>query len=329
MTGSASGQWLSTQSVAVIDLGSASSRMLISSVSAGNIRKQTVTRMGEGLVSGGLIASASLQRVREVLLDYRRLCDETATDQIAVVATAAARQARNNSDLVSVVSDVFDVELQVLSEREEGRLAFAGATASLGSDSPHDGAADGTLALVLDIGGASTEFSVGTVGSGSAEPTEVVSIPVGAVTITEQYIESDPPDPAELSSALSVVSSHVDDVIRLMPGVVAAAESGLVIGVGGTISTCAAVEIGLIDYHFDAINGFRLEREAVEDVFRTLATEDHADRAFNPGLAADRVPLVVGGLCILVAVMRRLGIGEIIVSEEDLLEGLVAELRQQ
>ncbi len=321
--------------VAVIDLGSGSSRLLISYPAANqaspdeepgvaDIRLHVVTRMGEG--SAGVLSSEGLARVEEALLTFQQRCADARVQHIVVVATEAARRATNVHELQGLVQRVLGTDVHVLSSADEGRLAFAGATSGLAS---------GSLALVLDIGGASTEFAVGhtdapgntRAASLSPNQVSVVSLPIGAVQISDQYIESDPPDPAELSSALSVVTSHVDDVIRDLPAVLDAISQGVVVGVGGTNTTTAAVELGLAEYRADVINGFVLERDAAEDVFRTLATESNADRAFNPGLHAERVSLIVGGLCVLLAVMRRLVINEIIMSEADLLDGIVAELR--
>ena len=327
--------------VAVIDLGSGSSRLLISypdvvqaspdeGSGEADVRLQIVTRMGEG--SAGMLSSEGLARVEEALLTFRQRCADARVQHIVVVATEAARRATSVHELRGLVQRVLGTDVHVLSSADKGRFAFAGATSGLES---------GSLALVLDIGGASTEFAVGHTGtpgntdmpgntraeSPSLDQISVVSIPIGAVQISEQYIQSDPPDPAELSSALSVVASHVDDVVRDLPAVLDAITDGVVVGVGGTNTTTAAVELGLAEYRAGVINGFVLERDAAEDVFRTLATESSADRAFNPGLHAERVSLIVGGLCVLVAVMRRLVISEIIMSEADLLDGIVAELR--
>lgn len=302
-------------SIAVIDLGSASTRMLICDESGATQHWQETTAMSQGLTDKRGLSADALGRVQKVLTRYREHCDAAEVRSIVAVATAAARQSDNSGDLVALVRQTLGVELEILSESREGELAFRGAT---------KGVADDELVLVLDIGGASTEFVVGVTGAGAAD---TLSVPIGAVLVTEAYIESDPPDPAELSSALSVVSSHVEDAIRLLPTLTNAAAYGTVIGVGGTLSTTAAVEIGLQTYDRSKIQDFVLERAAVEDVFRTLATEDHEDRAFNPGLPADRVPYIVGGLCVLTAILRHLVISEIIVSEDDLLDGLLAELQ--
>jgi exopolyphosphatase/guanosine-5'-triphosphate,3'-diphosphate pyrophosphatase len=177
---------------------------------------------------------------------------------------------------------------------------------------------------VVDIGGGSTEFIVGTGpaagAGGAAEVLGVMSVDVGCVRLTEAWLHSDPPAPEELSQAISVVQAYLDDVDRELPS---AGVARTLIGTAGTVTTVAAVEIGLAEYDPEVLHHFRLTREAAEDVFRTLATEPAADRRHNPGLEAARVDVIVGGAAVLVAVMRHWGFEEMIVSEADILDGLV------
>ena len=194
--------------------------------------------------------------------------------------------------------------IEVIDGAEEGRYGFLGATSEL----------DESLApfLVLDIGGGSNELATGTDAFDGA-----VSIPVGSVRLTEQQLQSDPPAPEELSNAFAIVDAHLDDVLRELPAV---ADAAMLVGIGGTITTIAAVEIGLAEYDRDALHRFVLTRAAAEDVFRTLATERLADRVHNPGLPRDRSDIIVGGCCVLLAVMRRLELKDCVVSETDLLD---------
>jgi exopolyphosphatase/guanosine-5'-triphosphate,3'-diphosphate pyrophosphatase len=168
---------------------------------------------------------------------------------------------------------------------------------------------------VVDIGGGSTEFAV----DGG-----VVSIDVGCVRLTERFLHGDPPDAGELSDALSIVRGHLDDVVRELPATLDAAR---LVGLAGTVTAMAAIEQGLPVYDADKVHHFALTRAAAEDVFRTVATEPRARRRHNPGLEPDRVDVIVGGALILVAVLRHFGFDECLVSERDLLDGLVAELR--
>jgi exopolyphosphatase / guanosine-5'-triphosphate,3'-diphosphate pyrophosphatase len=140
---------------------------------------------------------------------------------------------------------------------------------------------------------------------------------------TERFLHGDPPRAEELAQAISVVEDYLDDVRRDVDG---AAEAARLVGLAGTVSTIAAVEIGLAEYDRDRIHHFVLSRHATEDVFRTLAMEKRADRVFNPGLEAARADVIVGGCIILVAIMRRFGFSECLVSEEDILDGLAMTL---
>ncbi|MDA0286561.1 MAG: hypothetical protein O3B92_04215, partial [Actinobacteria bacterium] len=194
----------------------------------------------------------------------------------------------------------------------EGLLSFMGATSSF---------KDEKSTLVVDIGGASTELMVGTKSLDFA-----VSLPFGAVNITEAELHRDPPRPEELTNAISLVSDAVDDVAHNYPLV---RQVDRVVGVAGTIVTVAAVEVGQKTFDPAMLHELKLSRDAAEDVFRTLATEPLRDRVFNPGLPRDRADIIVGGCCVLVAVMRRLQISEMVVSQYNLLDGLISELRKK
>jgi exopolyphosphatase/guanosine-5'-triphosphate,3'-diphosphate pyrophosphatase len=146
------------------------------------------------------------------------------------------------------------------------------------------------------------------------------------VRVSEAWLKSDPPAPEELSQAVQVVREHLADVAREVPGV---ADAKTMLGLAGTVSTIAAVEIGLAAYDRDRIHHFRLSHAAVEDVFRMLATESADERRHNPGLEPGRVDVIVGGAIVLVTILRTFGIDEVLVSESDILDGLVRDLATQ
>jgi len=158
---------------------------------------------------------------------------------------------------------------------------------------------------------------------GTTEPEGALSVDMGCVRLTERFLASDPPRPEELSQAVSVARDYLEDVARDLP---AAAEARRLVGLAGTVSTVAAVELGLAAYDRDRIHHFVLTRAAVEDVFRTLATETRAQRIANPGMEAARADVIVGGTVILAAVMRYFEFDECLVSEADILDGLVLSL---
>jgi exopolyphosphatase/guanosine-5'-triphosphate,3'-diphosphate pyrophosphatase len=189
-------------------------------------------------------------------------------------------------------------------------LCFAGATADLDP-------ADGPF-LVVDIGGGSTELIVG-----STAVEAVRSLDIGCVRLTEKHLVSDPPAPEELSNAIGEATLLFEEVLREVPAFLAA---HTLVGVAGSVTTVAAVEVGLVEWDRDVIHHVDLTRAAAEDVFRTLATERLADRLHNPGLEAARADVIVGGCCVLVSLLRVLGAERMLVSEADILDGLVQSL---
>jgi exopolyphosphatase/guanosine-5'-triphosphate,3'-diphosphate pyrophosphatase len=302
--------------VAAIDCGTNSTRLLIAESSdepRGYTildRRMRITRLGQGVNATKMLAPEAIERTAKVLREYRGVMDDLGVERIRITATSAARDAANREDFFTVAKEIVGVEPELLSGDEEARLSFRGATADL--DPAH-----GPF-LVVDIGGGSTEFVVGT-----AEPEAALSVDVGCVRITEQELHHDPPQAEELSIAISIIDAYLDDVDREVPG---ATGARTFVGLAGTITTVAAVEIGLAEYDRDRIHHFRLSRAAAEDVFRTLATESHDDRLGNPGLEPERADVIVGGCCVLVAVFRHWGFDECLVSEADILDGLALSL---
>lgn len=313
-------------SFAAIDLGSHSTRLLVrfDDGSERAIRRATVTGLGRGVDADKRLRTDAVQQTLDCLRTYKSVLSDggvTLDDaHVRVIATSAARDALNREEFFDACEAVLGVRPELLSGEEEGRLSFAGATDGLPVRKSPFG--EDELDMVLDIGGGSTEFVIGVPG---APPVGAVSVDAGCVRFTEKFLtELDPPGPEALSGVVTVMRAHIDDVDRDMP---IAKKATRLIGLAGSITTVAAVEIGLHTYDRDRIHRFVLTRSAAEDVFRTLATESRADRAFNPGLPSDRVDTIVAGAAILVTVMRHYGFHECLVSETDLLDGVVAELQ--
>ncbi len=302
---------------AAIDCGTNSTRLLVVDAGGKTLeRLMHITRLGQGVDATGHLAPEAIERTVAVLTGYRGVIDRLGVDRVRMTATSAARDAGNRDAFFDAAEAAVGVRPELLGGEEEARLSFLGATAEL---DPSQGPF-----LVVDIGGGSTEFAVGTPGPTGAGPDGVVSVDIGCVRITEKFLHSDPPAPEELSGALTVVRDYLDDVTRAIP---AAADAACLVGLAGTVSSVATVELG-IDYDRDRVHHFRLTREAVEDVFRTLATETRAQRAYNPGLERGRADVIVGGVVILAAVMRYFGFAECLVSESDILDGLVMSLNR-
>ena len=301
--------------VAALDLGTNSTRVLVARPAGdGQLetlhRRNTITRLGKGVDATGRLDTQAIDRTVVTLRQYKEAIDRYGATAVRMTATSAARDADNAAAFFDAAEDAVGTRPELITGEEEGHLSFTGATAELDP-------ATGPF-LVVDIGGGSTECIVGT------ERVDVVrSLDLGCVRLTEKHFDRDPPAPEELSNAIAEATDHFDDLLREVPQVQTARR---VVGLAGTITTVAAVEIGLAEWDRDAIHHFRLTREAAEDVFRTLATEPLADRIHNPGLEPARADVIVGGCCVLVALFRSLGLDDLLVSEADILDGLVFSL---
>ncbi|HEY3241651.1 MAG TPA: Ppx/GppA phosphatase family protein [Acidimicrobiia bacterium] len=313
---------MSTRRVGAIDVGTNSTRLLVAEATGREAplttleRRMTITRLGQGVNATRRLHPDAVDRTLAVLREYREVLDKLRVEGVRASATSAVRDATNREDFLVPAKEILGTAPEVLTGEEEGRLTFLGATADVTDPAPY---------LVVDIGGGSTEFIVGTreqvPGEGGVtHVTGLMSVDVGCVRLTEAYLHSDPPAPEELSQAISVVELHLADVDRLLP---AAAGAQTLIGVAGTVTTVAAVELGLPEYDSEALHHFRLTHAAAEDVFRTLATESAEARRHNPGLESGRVDVIVGGAAVLVCVMRHFGFDEMLVSEADILDGLI------
>ncbi|HVL06740.1 MAG TPA: Ppx/GppA phosphatase family protein [Acidimicrobiales bacterium] len=297
--------------LAGIDCGTNSTRLLVADGSGKTVeRLMRITRLGQGVDGTGRLAEEAVARTVAVLAEYRKVMDAHGVERVRMTATSAARDASNRDEFFAAATAAVGVTPELLGGEEEGRLSFLGATSELDPD-------DGPF-LVADIGGGSTEFVVG-----STEPDGVLSTDIGCVRITERFLHSDPPAPEELSQAFDVVRGHLDDVARVIPSV---ADVRRFVGLAGTVTTMAAVELGLAHYDRDRIHHFVLTRAAAEDVFRTLATESRRRRIHNPGLEEARADVIVGGAIIVCAIMRYFDLGGCLVSEADILDGLVLSL---
>jgi exopolyphosphatase/guanosine-5'-triphosphate,3'-diphosphate pyrophosphatase len=309
--------------IAAIDLGSNSSNLLIADVRDGRLvdvhRAVRVTRLGEGVSATGALAAQAIDRVCTTVETYAELIRSHGVTATTIGATAACRIAANTPDLFARVHDIVGTTPRLLSAREEAELAWRGALRdrwTVADDMSDARGASDTHAptMVVDIGGASTELTVGT-----RDVDGTVSLPFGVVSLTESELRHDPPRPEELSNAVSIVGDAVDNAVLEQPLIGSATR---VVGVAGTIVTIAAVELGLATFDASRLHGMVLTKDAAEDVFRTLATEKLADRVHNPGLPRERADVIVAGCCLLVAIMRRLHLSEISVSTHNLLDGL-------
>jgi exopolyphosphatase/guanosine-5'-triphosphate,3'-diphosphate pyrophosphatase len=305
--------------LAGVDIGTNSTRLLVADVDGHGPdvrltpldRRMRITRLGQGVDATRRLHPDAIARTLDALREFQGALHELGVERVRAAATSASRDAVNRSDFFAPAAELLGVEPELLTGDDEARLSFLGATAGLTDPAPY---------LVVDIGGGSTEFVVGT-----TEPEDVLSVDIGCVRLTEQYLVSDPPQPEELSQAVSIVRDHLADVDREIPAIRNAAT---LLGLAGTITTIAAIDMGLPEYDSEKIHHYRLHKEAAEEVFRTLATESAAERRHNPGLDPGRVDVIVGGAIVLVTILRHFGFDSVLVSEADILDGLVRSLAE-
>lgn len=312
--------------VAAVDIGTNSTNLLVRGADGSSLaRVVTVTRLGRGVDATRLIGESAAHLTLECLADYRRIWESFGAERVHIVATSATRDASNGSWFLEQATETTGILPEVLAGEREAELSYRGVTSS------NDGTrADWTTRnhVVVDIGGGSTELVIG--GSRADGPPAIVgahSLDVGAVRLTERHLKGDPPRPEELLNAIGDVQDALDDACLVDPRL---ASPGAVVGCAGTIVTAAAVEVGLVELDplviASRLEGFFLEREAAEDVFRTLATERLVDRVHNPGLPRERADVIVGGLCVLVALLRRWDAPGLHVSARGILDGVCAEI---
>ena len=301
---------MAPERVAVVDLGTNSTRLLVAAVEDGAVRelerRTNVTRLGEGVDASGRLADAAIGRVTDVLEGYRQAIDELGPGRAIGVATGAVRDADNGDELRAMLSERFGVHVRVISGEEEARLTFAGATAARPVDEAET--------MVVDIGGGSTEYVVGRPGS---EPRFHTSTRLGSVRQTERRLGSDPPRAEELwalrDEAREIVEAAVPGELR------SAAEAG--IAVAGTATSLAAIDLELDPYDPERTHGHRLGLEVAEAILARLAAMALPERREVTGLHPDRAPTIVAGAAILIESMRTFGLDEIEISEADLLHG--------
>jgi exopolyphosphatase / guanosine-5'-triphosphate,3'-diphosphate pyrophosphatase len=299
--------------LAAIDQGTNSTRLLVAEPDeAGGFedlaREMVITRLGQGVDETGRLAPEALQGTLVVLARYVRRAQALHVARIRVAATAAVRDAANAAELERPVGELAGSPLEIVSGEEEAGLSFLGATRGLDATPPF---------LVLDIGGGSTEFVVG-----SERPSAAISTQMGSVRLTERFLRSDPPEASERDRMRAAVGDLLDDVERAIP----ARDARTFVAVAGTSTTVQAIALGLDFYDPELIHRTRLSREDAARVASRLAAMTTAERAALPVMAPGRADVIVAGSVILVEVMERFGFDEAIVSETDILDGLVLEM---
>jgi exopolyphosphatase/guanosine-5'-triphosphate,3'-diphosphate pyrophosphatase len=281
--------------VAALDLGTNTTRLLVADVANGALdevhRETRITRLGEGVDTRRRLLPVPIARVRNVLSDYRRIADSLGADRALLVATSAVRDAENGEAFLGEIEWSYGFATRLVSGDEEAELTRRGVQPQPGT-------------LVVDIGGGSTELMLDDFH---------ISLDVGSVRFTERFIHADPPTGLELDACATAVRSALDPV-HLTPNAA--------IGVAGTVTTLAALDLGLAEYDRERVDGHRLTLAGARVQLRRLAALPLAERRALPALEPERAPVIVAGAIILVETLAHLGLDEVEVSERDILEGI-------
>ena len=292
----------------MIDIGTNSTRLLVADVGGSGIdeveRISTVTRLGRGVDHSGNLSAEAIEDVCEVVARYLDRIEALGVGPVSVIATSAVRDATNGGAFVAELRERFGLDTEVLSGQREAELTYEGAISG--------GGRDGTI-LVCDIGGGSTEIVIGTGGEIALHD----SLQVGVVRHTERFLADDPPTAAQLDALASDVHKRLDEALDgiALPPVERA------IGVAGTPSSLAAVDLALEPYDPKAVEGHPLTLETVQTWLSQLASLPLVERREVTGIHPDRAQAIVAGLVILIEVMRTFGLEQIEVSEHDILYG--------
>ncbi len=296
--------------VAAVDLGTNSTRLLVADVGDGSVeevvRVTKITRLGEGVDERRRLLPVPIARVRNVLTDFRREAEQLGAERTLAVATSAVRDAENGEAFLGEIEWSYGFTTRLLTGDEEAQLTFRGV--SLGRDVAAD-------TLVIDIGGGSTEFVVG----GPAGLRFHDSLDLGCVRLTERFLHSDPPTGEELDACAEAVRA------LLAQRVPADVRPDTAIGVAGTITSLAALDLELAEYDAEQVHGHRLSREGVHAQLDRLASVPLAERREIPALDPDRAPVIVAGAVILREALDHFGLDGLEVSEHDILDGAALE----
>lgn len=298
--------------VAAIDCGTNSIRLLIADVQGSSVRDvtrvMTVVRLGEGVDVTGRLSPTALARTWDAVADYAAQIAAAGVQRVRMVATSASRDAANADEFVAGVVARLGQAPEVISGDEEARLSFHGARSVL--DVPGE-------VLVVDIGGGSTEFVVGDVDVAFA-----TSVDIGCVRMTERHLRDDPPAPDQIRAA----TGDIDAAVAAAANATHFEQVDHFIGLAGSVTTVAALAMGLPAYDSTRIHGARIAADDVHAVTRRMLAATRAQRAAEPVMHPGRVDVIAGGALVLDRILAIGGFGEVIVSEHDILDGIALGL---
>ncbi len=312
-----------TTRVAAIDCGTNSIRLLVADLpdpAAGPdaplvdlSRRMEIVRLGQGVDKTGRLAPEAIERTRVALASYAAEIDTLGVDRVRMCATSASRDASNAGDFRAMVERTLGVAPEVVTGDEEARLSFTGAVRGLPADAlePY---------LVIDIGGGSTEFVVGT-RAGGVEA--AISMDVGCVRMTERHLLGDPPGLDQIAAAQADITVAVDRALEAVPG----RQAATLVGLAGSVTTVVAIAEGLTEYEPERIHHARVSYGAVAEVTADLLAKTREQRLAIPVMHPGRADVIGAGALVLRTIMERAGMSAVVASEHDILDGIAWSLR--
>jgi exopolyphosphatase/guanosine-5'-triphosphate,3'-diphosphate pyrophosphatase len=298
--------------VAAIDTGTNSTRLLVAEDHAGGFRtlerRMVITRLGEGVDRRKILAPEALKRTLATIADYAAVCGEYGVERIRVTGTSAVRDAMNRNEFFEGVERLTGKVPELLSGEAEARTTFLGVRADL---------PEPQTILVVDIGGGSTELIYG-----EDEPQSLLSLNIGCVRLFEKYLHSDPPTRDEIDA----LRAEVLEGLETFSDTVDVERGTRLVGVAGTVSQLATLKAGTLVYDSDITHHMVMTHGDVRLLAKRLQTLPYEQRKKVTGLEAGRADVIVAGAEILLCVMEAFDFAEVMVSEKDILDGLVIQL---
>ena len=298
--------------VAAIDVGTNSTRLLVAEEQPGGFRsidrRMVITRLGQDVDRARVLSHEALERTLRTIAEYAATCGELGVERLRVTGTSAVRDARNRDEFFEGVRKLTGTEAELLTGEQEARATFLGTLTDL--------AAEGTV-VVVDIGGGSTELIVG-----EGEPERLVSMDIGCVRLFEKYLESDQP----VAEEIEALRAEVDQTLAGVKDELSVPAGARLIGVAGTVTQLATLKAGVPVYDPDVTHHSVLSHGDVRSIARRLESLTLGQRKRVKGLEPGRADVIVSGAEILLGVMETFDIPEVLVSERDILDGLVLGL---
>jgi exopolyphosphatase / guanosine-5'-triphosphate,3'-diphosphate pyrophosphatase len=298
--------------VAAVDIGSNTLLLLVAEASAdGSLRPMRdevrFGRLSQGLDKSGMLAGEAIERSLAILSEYRQIMDADRVTRLAAVGTQALREAGNAGDFLDPAQEILGAPIEVIDGEREAQLVYRSVVAAF----PELAAGD---LVVADVGGGSTEIIAGRGGALRS----LVSLPIGAVRLSERHLHGDPPTPEETRALLADIDGHLARLDAQL--------AGALVGTAGSAASLASVEQKLRAYDPERVQGFRLGRAALERQLARYLELTVAEKRRMPGLEPQRADVIAAGAAIYARLLVRMGAAELITSDRGVRWGVALEL---